>query len=73
MKICSPKVGNITRGRSPRVILPVKGDQIVMLPSHKGNNCLLCRLIFFAIKKKAKINADQHCPYFICSQAARGK
>ena len=41
MTICSPEAGNIARGRSPRVILPFEGEQIVMLPSHKGNNCFI--------------------------------
>ena len=29
-------------GQSPLTILPASGEQIVMLPSHKGNNCILC-------------------------------
>ena len=28
MTICSPEAGNIARGRSPRAILPVEGEQI---------------------------------------------
>ena len=31
--ICSPEAGDIA-------ILPVEGEQIVMSPSLKGNNCL---------------------------------
>ena len=41
MTICSPEAGNIARGRSPRAILPVEGEQIVMSPSLKGNNCFI--------------------------------
>ena len=44
MTICSPEAVNIARGRSPRAILPVEGEQIVVLSSHNsplGNiNCL---------------------------------
>ena len=31
MTICSPEAGDIARGRSPRAILPVEGEQIVLL------------------------------------------
>ena len=41
MTICSPETGIIARGRSQRIILPVEGEQIVMLPSHKGNDCFI--------------------------------
>ena len=41
MTICSPEAGDIARGRSPRAILPVEGEQIVMSPSLKGNNCFI--------------------------------
>ena len=41
MTICSPEAGNIARGRSPRAILPVEGEQIVMSPSLNGNNCFI--------------------------------
>ena len=41
MTVCSPEAGNIARGRSPRAILPVEGEQVVTLPSHKGNNCFI--------------------------------
>ena len=41
MTICSPEAGNIARGQSPRAILPVEGEQIVMSPSLKGNNCII--------------------------------
>ena len=57
MTICSPEAGNIARGRGPGAILPVKGEQIVMLSSH---NCLLCRLIFCLQceeKKRTLVNA----------------
>ena len=52
MTICSPEAGNIARGRSSRVILPVEGEQIVILPSHKGNNCFIiptCFIISFSL------------------------
>ena len=42
MTICSHSTGNITLGLRPREILPASREQIVMLPSHKGNNCILC-------------------------------
>ena len=41
MTICSPSTCNITLGLRPRTILPASGEQIVMLPSHKGNNCII--------------------------------
>ena len=41
MTICSPSTGNIALGLRPRAILPASGEQIVMLSSHKGNNCIL--------------------------------
>ena len=37
MTNCSPSTGNISLGLRPRAILPASGEQIVMLPSHKGN------------------------------------
>ena len=52
MTICSSEAGNIARGRSPRVILHVEGEQIVMLPSHNGNNCFIistCFIISFSL------------------------
>ena len=52
MTVCSPEAGNIARGSSPRVILPVEGEQIVMLPSHKGKNCFIiptCFIIPFSL------------------------
>ena len=52
MTVCSTEAGNIARGRSPRVILPVEGEQIVMLPSHTGNNCFIiptCFIISFSL------------------------
>ena len=52
MTICSPEAGNIARGRSQRVILHVEGEQIVMLPSHKGNDCFIipsCFIISFSL------------------------
>ena len=41
MTICSPEAGNIAQGQSPRVILSVEGEQIVMSPSLKDNNCFI--------------------------------
>ena len=52
MTICSPEAGNIAWGPSPRVILHVEGEQIVMLSSHKGNNCFIiptCFIISFSL------------------------
>ena len=40
MSICSPSTGNIALGLRPRAILPASGEQIVMSPSLKGNNCI---------------------------------
>ena len=59
MTICSPEAGNIVRGRSPRVILHVEGEQNVMLPSDKGNNCLItptCHyvLLFLSVCRKKR-------------------
>ena len=47
MTICSPEAGNIARGHSPRAILPVEDKQIVILPSHKDNNCFIMPFNFF--------------------------
>ena len=33
--ICSPEAGNIARGQSPSAILPVKGEQFVLLYRYK--------------------------------------
>ena len=41
MTICSPSTGNITLKLRRRAILPASGEQFVMLPSHKGNNCIM--------------------------------
>ena len=41
MTICSPSTGNIAHELRPRAILPASGEQIVMSPSLKGNNCIL--------------------------------
>ena len=41
MTMCSSEADNIARGRSLRAILPVRGEQVVMLSSHKGNNCFI--------------------------------
>ena len=52
MTVCSPEAGYIARGRSSRVLLPVEGEQIVMLPSHKDNNCFIiptCFIISFSL------------------------
>ena len=46
MTICSPSTGNITLGLRPRTILPASGEQIVMLPSDKGNNCIICTYMY---------------------------
>ena len=43
MTICSPSTDYIARGLRPRSILPALGEQIVMSPSPKGNNCILMR------------------------------
>ena len=40
-------------------ILPVEGEQIVMLPSHKGNNCFIM-LINILVCNVKKMNIDQH-------------
>ena len=44
MTICSPSTGNIALGLPPRAILPASGEQIVMSPSLKGNNCILSNI-----------------------------
>ena len=78
MTICSPSTGNIALGLCPQAILPTSGEQIVMLPSHKGNNCIMlpshkgnnCVIMpinIFSMLKKILDN-DQHCFCFICSQ-----
>ena len=36
MTICSPSTGNIVLWLRPRAIIPASGEQIVMLPLHKG-------------------------------------
>ena len=36
MTICSPEAG---KRAYPRVTLTVEGEQIILLPSHKGNSC----------------------------------
>ena len=54
MTICSPEAGNIARVRSRRLILPVEGEQIVMLPSHKGNNCFIMSINIFVCNVKEK-------------------
>ena len=41
MTIYSPLTGNSTLELSPRTILPASGEQIVMLPSNKGNNYIV--------------------------------
>ena len=43
MTMCSPEANNIARGRSPRVILPVEGEQSVMSPSLRATIDLLYR------------------------------
>ena len=58
----SSSTGIIVLGRShddlftlrPRTILPVEGEQSVMLPSHKGNNCIIFIYIYIAILKDFK-------------------
>ena len=41
MMICLPWTGNIALGLRPLAMLPASGEQIVMLPSYKGNDCML--------------------------------
>ena len=41
MTICSPSTGDIALGLRPRAISPASGEQIVMSPSNKGNNCIM--------------------------------
>ena len=41
MTICSPEACNIARERSPSAMFSVEGEQIVMSPSHKSNNCFI--------------------------------
>ena len=55
MTIRSPSTGNIALELRPREILPTQGEQIVMLTSHKGNNCILFRF-------KKILNRRQRCP-----------
>ena len=45
----------------PRAILPVEGEQIVMLPSHKGNNCFIMPINIFVCNVKKNMNTDQRC------------
>ena len=54
MMICSPEAGNISQGRSPRAIFPVAGEQIIMLPSHKGNNCFIMPINIFSLQFEKK-------------------
>ena len=49
MTICSPLTGYIALGLRPRAILPASGEQIVMSPSLKGNNCILLTLKCFIL------------------------
>ena len=60
MTVCSLEAGNIARGRSPRVILPVEGEQIV----NKGQQLFYYTDLFyyfFQSTEKLKL------PRFICS------
>ena len=41
MTICLPSTGTIALELRPRAILPASGEQIVMSPSLKGNNCIV--------------------------------
>ena len=41
MTICSPSTGYFALGLHPPAILPTSGEQIVMSPSNKGNNCII--------------------------------
>ena len=41
MTICSPSTGHIALELHPRAISPASGEQIVMSPSFKGNNCIM--------------------------------
>ena len=45
MTICSPSTGYIVIGLRPQAILPVSGEQLILSPSHKGNNCMFLYLI----------------------------
>ena len=54
MMICSTEAGNIAQGNSPRAILHVQGEKIVMLPSHKGNNCFIMPMNIFLCNVKNK-------------------
>ena len=56
MMICSPEAGNTARGHSPRVILPVEDEQIVMLPSHKGNSCFIIPTCFIISSPEHKVS-----------------
>ena len=44
MTICLPSTGNIALGLRPRAILPASGEQIVMSPSLKDNNCIVASM-----------------------------
>ena len=46
MTICSPSTGYIALGLRPRAILPASGEQIVMSPSLKGNNCIMFTVFY---------------------------
>ena len=50
MTMCSSEADNIARGRSLRAILPVRGEQVVMLSSHKGNNCFIMPINIFSLQ-----------------------
>ena len=50
----SGEVSNIAWGRSPRALLPVEGEQIVMLPSYKGNNCFIMPIDIFSLQCEKK-------------------
>ena len=45
MTICSPATGYIAFGLRPREISPAWGEQILMSPSLKGNNCIMSFIV----------------------------
>ena len=51
MTIFSPSTCNIALGLCPRAISPASGEQIVMSPSLKGNNCIMAYSLFLVDRK----------------------
>ena len=54
MTICSPSTGYIARA-----ILPASGEQIVMSPSLKGNNCIIFHTFLCHVNSPILL---QYCP-----------